>query len=566
VAEPDFQPYRRTVEETLGGSEYFVIPRFQRPYDWDVTNLDDFWRDVVDDNKVGYFIGPMVGWRTGESSPVRSVVDGQQRLTTIALLLVALRNSFGSLGEPDLELGIQRFIERPDRDNQLRFVIQPEVRSSYINNVFYSRAGDKTASPSTDEELRMKQVVEDFDGRIEERLNGKTRPKKLALLKEMRDRLLGLRVIWVELSNEDDAYVVFETLNSRGKDLEVVDLLKNLLLNKLRSSGNQAADAPREQWNRVRSGFEESQARIDVNRFVLHWWLSHRDYVAQKKLFRAIKSKIRTKEQASGALDDLEADAPLYRAIYEPESRTWGSEEAQIPRSLTALADFRIIQPAPLLLSLLRARRDQTATLKEIIKTLQTIERFHFKFTAISQQSSSGGISVMYANYGRKLTLETDRDERHRGLRAFRQALAVRVPDQQVFENAFVDRLVLTDELSREKVLVQYVLRELLRHSNPTTKFEGGSVEHILPQSAISDEFPAELIGNIGNLVWLPEDINRKLADKTFSTKKTTLSTLEGVYDLADILAAHTWGEAEIRERAARLAKLAHDVVWKLPV
>ena len=73
-----------------------------------------------------------------------------------------------SIGEDDLAQGIQRFIERPDRDNQLRFVIQPEVPSSYINNVFFSVVGDKTAAPSTDEELRIRDVVGDFDHRIEE--------------------------------------------------------------------------------------------------------------------------------------------------------------------------------------------------------------------------------------------------------------------------------------------------------------------------------------------------------------------------------------------------------------
>jgi hypothetical protein len=57
-------------------------------------------------------------------------------------------------------------------------------------------------------------------------------------LTHVRDKLLSLKVIWVEHSNEDDAYIIFETLNSRGKDLEVVDLLKNLIFNKLRSSSN----------------------------------------------------------------------------------------------------------------------------------------------------------------------------------------------------------------------------------------------------------------------------------------------------------------------------------------
>jgi hypothetical protein len=172
----------------------------------------------------------------------------------------------------------------------------------------------------------------------------------------------------------------------------------------------------------------------------------------------------------------------------------------------------------------------------------------------------------MYANYGRRLTLEENRNERHRGLKAFRQALADRVPDRDVFESAFVDRLVLTDELSRDKVIVQYVLRELLRHSNPTTKFDGGSVEHILPQSSIGAEYPAELIGSIGNLIWVSEDVNRQLGSKSFSAKKSLLGKVKNAYDVSDILAAQAWGPEEIQERATRLATLAHDVIWKLPV
>ena len=63
----------------------------------------------------------------------------------------------------------------------------------------------------------------------------------------MRDKLLGLRLIWIEHGNEDDAYVVFETLNSRGKNLEVVDLLKNHLLSILRRGSDPRADAARDQ-------------------------------------------------------------------------------------------------------------------------------------------------------------------------------------------------------------------------------------------------------------------------------------------------------------------------------
>lgn len=74
MPEIDFQPEKRTIEDLFVGADYYVIPRFQRPYSWDATNLDDFWRDVVYDNDYGYFIGPMVAWRDPES-PIRRLVE-----------------------------------------------------------------------------------------------------------------------------------------------------------------------------------------------------------------------------------------------------------------------------------------------------------------------------------------------------------------------------------------------------------------------------------------------------------------------------------------------------------
>ena len=151
------------------------------------------------------------------------------------------------------------------------------------------------------------------------------------LLTDVRDKLLGLKVIWVEHNNEDDAYIIFETLNSRGKDLEVVDLLKNLLFNKLRSGGNRKADTVRDQWNAMRAVIEAvGNPTLDVNRFILHWWLSQEEYVAQKKLFRAIKQKVRTKTQAQARLDSLSADVVQYRNALNPSSRTWSIDEVKV--------------------------------------------------------------------------------------------------------------------------------------------------------------------------------------------------------------------------------------------
>ena len=425
---PDFDPQRLTIEELLGGQRYYEIPRFQRPYSWDRSNWDDFWRDVFEDNEEGYFIGPMVGFRRGRSGPAVAVVDGQQRLTTITLLLAVIRDCLAEAGEASLAEGIHRFIERPDRDNLARFVIQPEERSAYLNEGILQQRPDRTSSPKVQGDHGLRAAFGDLKSKVEDNLKGPrggslTRAARTAKLKLLRDRLLSLRVIWIDHANEDDAYVVFETLNSRGKDLETVDLLKNLLLSKLRTS-NRQADTARSKWNAFRSVLQESSPSIPADRFILHWWLSREKYVGQKQLYRRIKEQVRTEKEAERHLAQLGADVRLYRVIFEPTVRAWGPEESSIRESLEALAIFAVVQPAPLLLAMLRCRDEGKPRLGQLGLTFRAIENFHFQSTAVAGQSSSGGISERYAKYAREIASSRSAQARTLKLKEFREAMA----------------------------------------------------------------------------------------------------------------------------------------------
>lgn len=377
-------------------------------------------------------------------------------------------------------------------------------------------------------------------------------------------------MIWVEHSNEDDAYIIFETLNSRGKDLEVVDLLKNLLFNKLRSQGNRQADPIRDKWNGMRRVIEGTSAgSLDVNRFILHWWLSQEPYIAERKLFRAIKGKIRSRPLARASLDSLCSDVVHYRAALDPASTQWHSSESEARRSLDALAEFRIRQPAPLLLSLMRARFGTEPRLKigPLTATLQTIERYHFQFTMVSQLSSSGGVSEMYAKAARELCTAATTEQRAEALCDIRQKLVSRSPNREQFVGDFVHRFLLTNTQTRDGRLVRHVLRTILRLLHPDTNQEDLTIEHIMPQAKIgTDGITEQIVGSIGNLILLPESVNTKLDNKPFPAKQQILSTDGVPYDLGSVLDCAAWGPSEIDERARLLGELAYDVVWKLPL
>lgn len=560
----DFQPDRLNLEEILT-RRYYRIPRFQRPYSWESTQVEDFWEDVFIDNEVGYFIGPMVGWRTSKDAPQANVVDGQQRLTTVTIALAAIRNAFSDLGEPKLAEGVHRYIERQDRNNEAHFVLQPEDRAPFLNNAILKYPRDATAKPDNLNEKNLSATNAWLTRQVGTEIapEGIPLPKTEAVkaLQKLRDRLLGLYVIWIEHSNEDDAYVLFETLNSRGKDLDVADLLKNLLLQKLKAK-NARADAARDQWDKMRGHLESVDPPIDIDRFIQHWWLSTQEFVAVRKLFGRIKLKVRTAEAAQSSLDSLASDAPLYRDIFFPRMREWGPEEEEIREALQALLVFAVAQPAPLLLSLLRARSLKSVRMKHLRKTFEAIERYHFQSTTIAASSSSRGISAMYARYARELTNAKDEAAAAALLAQLRSSLTTRIPEALVFDAGF-RQLEYSDWYTRDKRLIQYVLRRLheeARANRPTKP----TIEHLAPQSSVSEDLSIEQVGNIGNLLWVDEVLNNELSHKSFEQKKKILAGYRELYDLDDILAADQWGAVEIQARALRLATLARDKVWLL--
>lgn len=117
------------VESLLTGRS-FSIPRFQRPYSWDAENIQDLWDDLTTNANDEYFIGSMVAYSQGKQT--YGVVDGQQRLTTLTILLCVVRDSLAGLGESDLAAGIHQLIERKNRENVSEVVLKTETSYPYF--------------------------------------------------------------------------------------------------------------------------------------------------------------------------------------------------------------------------------------------------------------------------------------------------------------------------------------------------------------------------------------------------------------------------------------------------
>ena len=552
-------------------SGYYRIPRFQRPYSWTRENIQEFWDDVVKDAPPDYFIGSMVVFKEG--SQRFGVVDGQQRLTTIVLLLATIRNHLNELGFLDLALGIQNLIERKNIDNKPEFILSTETSYPFFQENILKFGKAEIEVEEMREEENLRSAFDLFDRLVtslvqsiqtDPSLTDDRKKKRLqASLTAIRDAVLNLKVILVKLDDEDDAYIIFETLNTRGKDLSLADLVKNHLTKHLKVK-SASLDQPKIKWEKLLDIIEGSSADLEMDAFIHHFWLSRYEYLAAKRLFKVLKRLI-GKEQAKEFLNSLLSDASLYRAIHEISFGKWSKQDHRIVAALGALQLFRVQQQTPCVLSLLRCFKEKKLRKPHFEDAVVAIEKFHFLFTAVTSQRSSGGISEMYASLGRRLFQARDTQSAVPIIKEIKKKLRERIPVFDEFRALF-PTIIYTDNQTKQKRLVQYVLSCHHRHTLKSViiDFDAMTIEHLVSQKLIGTAgFSDEVVGQLGNLILVPPALNTQLDDKPFKEKKKILCRA-GVAIPPELANLDELKPADIQRRTTALADQAYNQVWKI--
>jgi Protein of unknown function (DUF1524)/Protein of unknown function DUF262 len=471
--------------------------------------------------------------------------------------------------------GIHGLVERKDISDQRYYVLQTETSYPYLQEYVQKFGGKPGAAFDADpEEQLLKQAFEYFQNNLNEVItainslpNLSDKKKKARLQEELskiRDKILSLKLIFTALDNDDDAYIIFETLNTRGKDLTLSDLVKSHLARLLKPS-NKGVDLAKDKWEKIHRIFDESQADLSVSTFIHHFWLSRYEYITEKKLYKALRKHI-NKEAAGSFLDDLLKESEIYRYIFEPSSKAWKKDELEIRDSLQAMNLFRIRQQLPLVLSVMRHYEDKSLKTKHVRAILSAIENFHFAFTAIASQRSSGGISFMYALAARELYKATTLETKVKGLQKFQKdKLATKLPVYAEFEPSFME-LRYSSQITKQKNLVRYILTKIYQKHSTGLPIdpEQATIEHLAPEHpAKNTDVSPEQVASIGNLILVNQELNDELANKPFQEKVQILRHAHVWVDQV-ILDAKDWGSSEIENRTKLLAQDAYQNVWSL--
>lgn len=556
------QCVERDIRQVLESGTY-LIPRFQRPFSWDKDNVEEFWIDSTAEVKKDYFIGAFVTYNLSSSS--YGLVDGQQRLTTITIALCAIRDKFIELGFRALGNGVHRLIETRDLNDQAQFVLKTETSYPYLQAKIQSLEKEESDIEAGEEEKAIdvayqilaefvKVGVDDASAKVDPS-KGKAASKKW--LEQTRDKLLLLKVISITLDNQDDAYLIFETLNTRGKDLTAADLAKNHFLRLLPDKGK-ALDRPKDHWAEIQSTLDGAVPPIQIKTFLHHYWISKYQLTTEKQLFKAIKGEV-TALNVKDVLEELRSDAILYKGIFEPGSLPlWNKATRDIEDSLLCITDILNIQIAnPLLLTVLRLYKAKRLKDGQVRELFSLVERYHFMYTTISALPSSGGVGHMYAAHARAINNAADSNAVGMCITDFKRKIISKVPSRDTFITKFKQ---LSYQNQRQRDVIRYALWKIYKKMNSAVDVDRttASIEHLMPQAD-----GTALVNNIGNLLVVPVKFNGDLGNKPFAQKKKLLTDHGYALD-SEITLALAWEDLDIEQRASRLSEYAYDAVWAI--
>jgi hypothetical protein len=375
-----------------------------------------------------------------------------------------------------------------------------------------------------------------------------------------------LKLIAIPVTSDEDANLFFESLNARGKELAISDLVKNRLYFE---AGDQV-DMAEQLWDQM----EGDLARRPIPEFIRHYWIAKRTdpsspIVREKHLYRMIAQVITgNKPEALRLIQDLRQSAADYARI--SDYALWPDDPAYddpFSESLGDLRLFRVTQTNPLLLNAIQ----HFSTPSEIAKTFRIVANFSFRYFIIGNQSP-GNLERVSAGIAHQIRAGTYTSSTH-----VADALRAVNPDP-TFRSDFA-LAVLPKGRAR---IARYTLSKISDHLARRSGREGAervvnpdgrqvNLEHVLPRdipepwrSAFSrDVDPAEYVFRIGNLTLLTARVNREAADKSFDEKKRIAFDSSQLPINESFRALTKWSEREIEQRQDSLAKAALEV-WKL--
>ena len=543
-------PKDESLRDIFGNGKKYLVPKFQRDYSWENEHWRDLWEDIElinSEEEEHHYMGYLVLEETGER--LYKVIDGQQRLTTFSLLILAAIKRLKKINEEKRADSLfKNFI---GSENLTYLTVDKKLQLNRNNQFHYREAVDGNEIPrrNVKETVRLMRESIDF---FSEKFAAISEGEKISGLVEKMVNRMFFTTLYI--GEELNAYKIFETLNARGVKLSSADLLKNYLFSRMDDMGDtpdNIVDEWDEKWEKIGANI----AGKSYPEYILAHWNSHHKLVRQNQLFRAIKQEIQQKEQSANYLNQLVADCDLYGALLSENSEFWkdykiNQQLAKIKKNVSFLRLFGIRQPISLLLAGYLNFEQDFHSILEWVCVLS------LRYNIICREHT-GEQENLYNHICVEITKGCKIDD-------IKKKLLTLYPSDEKFLEEFSEKVMPTKHSNKK---ARYLLARLEEfESNNTIDEADLTVEHILPLNPNEewiDDFGEnwwQFHQRLGNMALLPSKEN--LAQELFEQKKEIL--LKSQYSInRNIENNSEWSIAEINARQKKLAKIAVKT-WRI--
>lgn len=548
-----------TLRKILGNGLTYVVPKFQRDYSWESEHWDDLWQDLeslYEDREDAHYMGYLVLQTPDQKE--HKVIDGQQRITTLSLLIISVLKRLKELEEGGTEPDKNK-IRREQLQNSYIGYLDPvtlvpknKLKMNRNNDDFYRayivplrRIPQRNTNAS---EKLMRACCEWYYKKVTGRF--KTGEELVGFIDKIVDKLF-FTVLTV--GDELNAYKVFETLNARGVQLSSSDLLKNYLFSTVDAD---PSGAHNEEFNQLEIYWGQLIDKLGSEKlpeFLRHYWNSFNKTVRKNELFKTIKKSIRSKQQVFNLLRDVVDKADSYKALLNPNDELWIGKN-DVAKHLGELRIFGAKQPISLLMSAHSNLGDA-----DFLNVLRICSIVYMRYNVIgglnpNEQESTFNKIARYIAENKKVK---------------KADFEVIYPSDEAFEVNFASREF--TNTARNRKVIKYILTRM-ENAEAGVDYDFTSdkntIEHILPEHPnddwdVTDEVVNRCRYKLGNMTLLEKGKNNALQNAVYSVKKNAFKKSAFVTTKKIVDDYINWGEDEIIRRQKWMAKQAKSI-WKL--
>lgn len=576
-------PHNTPLGKLFKSNSTLSVPKYQRSFDWGKSEVLELMDDLMisSKNKIPMFLGTFVFDISDKEN--YKIVDGQQRITSLTLLLITCRQLAKKLEYHSLVQQIQNKISFTDETTgemiSERIIVSSSIADvfNYIcdeewNSIFPTKIGDKQVKRQSNK-LKplftfMYSYIENF-GQSD--------------LSNFLRAVYDAYVIEIDIEDQLEAFDIFERTNARGLSLNVADLIKNYLF-----QNSEEENYIEEKWNEI-----VLNAGTTLQRMLKYYWVSKHGSVSKKNLYRKLKSYAQS-EGTEYLTDGLWQFSIYYKAIQSDDIKLlqeWlileGCEKISGNKSylkkfssnIQGLNHFNITQHFPLIYSIISAYKKTEKTnsdTKIFLRLIDSIEKYHFVNNQICDRVGNE-IEKPYAEFSDKFSETKD-------FKLISNDFLKLIKNKLAKEDEFTSRFIELDYSTLSLANTCYIFDRINNNSLNSTEWldiydpdksilqNNYNTEHFLSQNPDHEvsEIDMEVVDNIGNLFIISRHTNSKLQNKLPKDKLALLKDSSKKFRyiskfIDDFEKTNMkWGAKEIKKRSRNLAEFSYKEVWKI--